>query len=232
MNDAPPAETLVWDLPLRLFHWILALVLVACWATREMGSRWMEVHMWLGYAAGALVIFRCIWGFAGPRHARFGSFVTRPGAVLAYLRAWLAGNPPGYAGHNPAGGWSVLLMLGLVAAQVATGMVNADDTIYAGPWHYEVPGRIADIAGWLHNDLFYALAGLAGVHVMAVLAYRWRPGIDLVRPMITGRKRTRDAGIGGSRPLRAALALLAAIALMALAVVLAPAPDLADLGIY
>jgi len=232
MNDAPSSETLVWDLPLRLFHWTLALVLVACWATQEMGSRWMQVHMWLGYAAGALVIFRCLWGFAGPRHARFGSFLAGPRAVVAYLRAWLGGAPPHFAGHNPAGGWSVLAMLALVAGQVATGMMNSDDTFHAGPWHYEVPGRIADAAGRLHHDLFYGLAILAGVHIVAVLAYRWRPGVDLVRPMITGRKRTDDPGIDGSRPLRALLALLAAAALIVLAVVLAPAPDLADLGIY
>lgn len=232
MNNAPSAETLVWDLPLRLFHWILALVLVACWATQEMGSRWMPVHMWLGYAAGALVIFRCIWGFAGPRHARFGSFVAGPVAVLAYLRAWLGGTPPEHTGHNPAGGWSVLAMLALVAGQVATGMLNSDDTFYAGPWHYEVPGRIADAAGRLHHDLFYGLAILAGAHVAAVLAYRWRPGVDLVRPMITGRKRIEGPGIEDSRSLRAVLAVLVAVALMTLAVALAPAPDPADLGIY
>jgi len=232
MNSKPETETLVWDLPLRLFHWTLALLLVACWATQEFGSRWMQVHLWLGYAVGALVVFRLLWGFVGPRHARFASFVARPAAVGAYLRGWLGGAPRAFAGHNPAGGWSVLAMLALVAAQVATGMMNSDDAIYAGPWHYEVPARIADAAGALHHDLFYALAALAGIHVAAVLAYRWRPGVDLVMPMITGRKRTAEPGIDGSRPWRALLAALAAAALIALAVGLAPAPDPADLGFY
>ena len=192
-------EQLVWDLPLRVFHWALVLVLAACWATQELGTAWMTLHLWLGYAAGVLLIFRLIWGFVGPSHARFTSFLAGPGSVVTYLSAWLRGRPPESVGHNPAGGWSVVLMLMLVAGQVATGMMNSDDAIYAGPWHYEVPSAVAGTAGALHHDLFWALVVVAALHVAAVLGYLWRPGVDLVRPMITGRKRIARGGIDCSR---------------------------------
>ena len=234
MNDRPRhgGEPLVWDLPLRIFHWGLVVLLAAAWVTQAAGTAWMRLHLWTGYALAVLVVFRVAWGFVGPRHARFGQFVAGPAAVARYVSAWLAGRPPEAAGHNPAGGWSVLLMLGLVLGQVATGMLNSDDALYAGPWHYAVPERLADAAHELHDDLFDVLLAVAAVHVAAVLAYRWRLGVDLVTPMVTGRRRGPGPGIAGSRLLRAALVLLGAIACVAAVVGLAPPPDPADLGIY
>lgn len=225
-------EQLVWDLPVRIFHWALALVLAACWATQELGTAWMTLHLWLGYTAGVLVVFRLIWGFVGPRHARFASFLSTPRAVVAYLTAWLRGTPPEAVGHNPAGGWGVLLMLALVAGQFATGMANSDDAAYAGPWHYAVPPAVAGTANALHHDFFWALVVVVVIHVAAVLSYLWRPGIDPIGPMFTGRKRIAEGAIDGSRILRATVALVVAVAVVAGLVLLAPAPDPADLGIF
>ena len=88
------AMTTIWDLPLRLFHWLLAFTLVGSYVTHELGTAWLEWHMRLGYTALGLVLFRLAWGFAGSRHARFASFLTGPGPAIGYARRWLAGRPP------------------------------------------------------------------------------------------------------------------------------------------
>ncbi|MEJ2514991.1 MAG: cytochrome b/b6 domain-containing protein [Gammaproteobacteria bacterium] len=234
--SSSPSETstgaLVWDLPVRIFHWSLAVLVPACWVTQEMGSRWMTLHMWLGYAVGALILFRLAWGFLGTRHARFGDFLAGPTRVFAYFREWMSGRGPTAIGHDPAGGWWIVLLLALLAGQVATGMLNSDGALHAGPWHYAVPEDVADAAAAWHSDIFNLLILAVTVHVAAVLAHLARPGIDLVTPMFTGRKPWANAGIPGSRTPRAMLILVAAAAGIALLVWLAPAPDPADFGIY
>lgn len=221
---------LVWDLPVRLFHWLLVLLFGAAWLTAEMG--WMDWHFYAGYGIATLLIFRLAWGFVGPRHARFGSFLAGPGRVWGYLRAWLAGTATEPAGHTPPGGWMILLLLALLGAQVATGMVNSHDGMDAGPWYWGASRELRALGEQWHGRLFDALLVLAAVHVTAVLLYRLRPGVDLVGPMFTGRKRTAEPGIPGSRlPLAALLLALAATATW-LIVRAAPAPTLADLGIF
>lgn len=230
--DGPRPAPLVWDLPLRLFHWLLVVLFAACWVTQELGSRWMSLHMWLGYCVGALLVFRLAWGFVGPRHARFADFLAGPRRVVRYVTGWLRGTSAAHTGHDPAGGWWVVLMLGLLAVQVATGMLNSDDALHAGPWHYAVPDDLARAAGALHGDIFDVLVATVCIHVTAVLAHLVRPGIDLVTPMFTGRKAWASSGIGDSRLVRAVLAIALGAGLIALLVVLAPPPDPADLGFY
>jgi len=225
-----PAAALVWDLPLRLFHWLLVLALAGSWITHELGVKTMDWHMRLGYLVIGLIVFRLLWGFAGPRHARFGDFLRGPGAVVAYLRDWLAGRAQVSAGHNPLGGWSVLAMLTVVAVQAVTGLFNTDDVMTSGPWRGAVSDDLADTMSWLHAANFNVLLALAGLHVAAILAYWFRLRIDLVTAMITGRKRGAEpaAGIAGHRLLLAlVLAALAAGAVW-LAVDLAPEPAAAD----
>jgi cytochrome b len=225
---APPK--LVWDLPTRLFHWLLVAALATAWLSAELGA--MDLHHWTGYTIAALLLFRVAWGLAGPRYARFGSFLAGPRRVLVYLRDWSRGTAPDAAGHTPAGGWMILLMLALLGAQVATGMLNSHDGLDAGPWYWAASTSLRDFANTWHARLFDALLVLAAVHVLAVLAYRLRPGVDLIVPMVTGRKPTAEPGIPGSRlPLAAALLLAAALAVW-LIVRAAPGPSLADLGIY
>lgn len=224
------AKKLVWDLPLRLFHWLLVLLLAASWLTAELGLT--DWHFYSGYAVATLVLFRLAWGLAGPRYARFGEFVAGPRRVASYLRNWARGEGIEPAGHTPPGGWMILLLLALLAAQVATGMVNSHDGADAGPWYWGAPAALRDFGAAWHGRLFDLLLALAALHVAAVLLYLWRPGIDLVSPMFTGRKPTGAPAIASSRLWLAAVLLLAAAAAVWLIVAAAPPPSLADLGIY
>jgi cytochrome b len=223
-------EKLVWDLPLRLFHWLLVLLLATSWLTAELGLT--DLHFYSGYAIATLLLFRLAWGVVGPRYARFTGFVAGPLRVARYLRGWAAGTGAEPAGHTPPGGWMILLLLALLAAQVATGMVNSHDGADAGPWYWAASRAVRDLGATWHARLFDLLLVFSALHVLAVLAYRLRPGLDLVGPMFTGRKRTAEPAIAGSRlPLAAAL-LLAAAAIVWLIVDAAPPPSMADLGIF
>lgn len=223
-------KRLVWDLPLRLFHWLLVLLLGASWLTAELGR--MSLHFYAGYALATLLLFRVAWGLAGPRYARFSGFVAGPRKVWRYLRGWLGGSASEPAGHTPPGGWMILALLALLVVQVASGMLNSHDGLDAGPWYWAAGDSLRELAEAVHATAFDLLLGLSAVHVAAVLLYRLRPGVDLVGPMFTGRKRTAEPPIAGSRlPLAVAL-LVAAAAAVWLIVSSAPPPSMADLGLY
>lgn len=223
-------EKLIWDLPVRLFHWLLVLLLAASWLTAELGRT--DLHFYSGYAVATLLLFRLAWGVVGPRYARFGSFVAGPRRVARYLRGWAGRAATEPAGHTPPGGWMILLLLALLAAQVATGMVNSHDGADAGPWYWAASRPVRDLGAAWHTRLFDLLLALSAVHVLAVLLYRLRPGIDLVGPMFTGRKRTAEPAIAGSRLGLAAALLLAAAVVVWWIVDSAPPPSMADLGIF
>lgn len=182
-----PAATPIWDLPTRLFHWSLFPLLVTAWISAEEG--YMDVHEWCGYTAIVLVAFRILWGFAGSTHARFANFLRGPGAVMHYFRT---GDWSG-EGHNPAGGWSVMLMLALLLSQGVSGLFNEDDISFSGPLSH-VAGELTDSIHEWHEWNFNLLLALVGVHIAAVLLYL-RRGKNLVRPMITGG----SSAAGGSR---------------------------------
>lgn len=112
----------VWDIFIRLFHWILAASILFAWWSVEQGGNWMDWHMRAGYLVLALILFRLIWGFIGTSHARFADFVRSPGATLNYTRALLGRREPHYSGHNPLGGWMVVILLLLCLVQAGTGL--------------------------------------------------------------------------------------------------------------
>lgn len=182
------SRILVWDLPTRLFHWLLVGALAGSWLTHEMGLEWTELHMWSGYAALGLVIFRVMWGFVGPAHARFTSFLASPSRTRNYARHWLAGDPPRYTGHNPLGGWAIVVMLALVLVQAVSGLFNSDDIMYAGPWQGSVSKETAELMSEIHAVNFNILLLFVALHLAAIGSYwvRWR--VDLLRPMFNGRK--------------------------------------------
>lgn len=203
-------ETKVWDLPTRLFHWALALTLVGSFLTVRAHD--MRLHALCGYTALTLVLFRILWGLIGSESARFASFLRGPGAALAHLRALLARRPDHETTHNALGGWAVLLMLGLVLAQGATGLFANDDVLFNGPLFPLVGKDVSDrLTGW-HYRISDALLIVVIVHVVAVLAYRLA-GHRLIEAMVTGAKRlpagVRPPRLTGSVPAAAALAVAA-----------------------
>lgn len=174
----------VWDLPLRLFHWTLALLVIGQVATATIGGNAMEYHALGGYAILALILFRIVWGFVGGTHARFADFVRGPAMVMNYLR----GRTGPFAGHNPLGGWSVVAMLASLLVQAVTGLFSNDDVMMEGPLARRVSGRFSEIATSIHDVNGWVLVGLVLLHVLAVLFYLAVRRQNLVLPMISGRK--------------------------------------------
>ena len=183
---------LVWDWPTRVVHWLLALGFAGSWLTAELGFEWTEVHFYLGYTTLGLVSFRLVWGFIGPRHARFAHFVRSPATVLRYLR----GEHPAGVGHNPLGALAVIALLLCMGLQAGTGLFISDDIFYAGPYNGAVSGATAGWLAGIHDTNFHVLQALVALHLCAIAFYTLR-GHGLITPMITGSSRF-TAGAAGS----------------------------------
>ena len=179
----------VWDLPVRLFHWALVLLFAFMFFSGKSGSDWMEWHMRSGYAILALLLFRILWGFAGSTHARFLSFLAGPSACIQCLKHLLARKPWPYAGHNPLGGWMVLVLLLLLLFQAGSGLFANDDLLSEGPLAALVSKATSDQLSTLHTWNFNLLLLLAGVHVVAVLYHAGFMKENLIGAMFTGIKR-------------------------------------------
>lgn len=177
---AGPREVAVWDPLVRVFHWSLVLSFAVAWLSAE-EVRWL--HVWAGYAAGGLIAFRLLWGLVGPRHARFARFVRRPAAVRRYLGDLLRGRETRHLGHNPAGGAMILALLASMAGLCLTGWLGTTDAFWGVDW---VEG--------LHEALANLLLVLVGLHLGGVLLASLRHRENLVRAMVTGRKRAAEPG--------------------------------------
>jgi cytochrome b len=181
-------KRLVWDLPLRLFHWLLVLSMIASWVTAELGFDWMQIHMYLGYWTIGLLTFRIIWGFIGPRHARFASFLTGPTGLWRYTKGLAAGTMIQTAGHNPLGGISVIVMLALVGFQAATGLFATDDIVWTGPYNSAVSGATADKLTSLHHLNFNIILAAVSLHITAIVLYFLVKKQNLIAAMVHGKK--------------------------------------------
>lgn len=197
-SDPRTPEVLVWDAPVRVFHWLLAISFAGAFVTAE-SERWRLVHVSLGYTVAGLIAFRLLWGLVGTRHARFAAFVRGPAAVGRYLRSLGSGHPDSGVGHNPAGGWAILGLLGLGLATALTGWLTYQD----------LAGGALEEA---HEVLAHAMLLLVGVHVAGVAVSSWLHRRNLVRGMVTGRQ-PGDASQAIARPWRAVGALLLAAVL-------------------
>ncbi|MFT4194113.1 cytochrome b/b6 domain-containing protein [Ottowia sp.] len=176
----------IWDLPTRLFHWLLAACVIALVVTAKLGGEAMNWHLRLGYAVFGLLVFRLLWGVVGGRWSRFASFVPTPGRLARYLggRAGAADT----AGHNPLGALSVLAMLAVLGLQVTTGLMADDEIAFAGPLTPLVSGEVVGQATRWHKSWGqYLVIGLAVLHVLAIAWYLVRRQ-NLVKPMVTGDK--------------------------------------------
>lgn len=173
----------VWDLPTRLFHWLLVALVGFSWWSAENDE--IDLHIWSGLAILSLLIFRLLWGVVGSSTARFASFIRGPQAILAYFKDMKGWRP---IGHSPLGALSVLALLGVLLAQVGLGLFAIDDDgLYEGPLAYLISLDAAEDVANLHEDLFEAIKILVGLHIAAILFYRLVLGKRLVGPMITGR---------------------------------------------
>jgi cytochrome b len=181
----------VWDLPIRLFHWLIVLLLGFSWLSAENG--WMELHMLSGYTILSLLLFRLVWGVVGSDTARFRFFLKSPLAGLRHLMHLHRREPDTEIGHNAAGGWMVLVMLGLMLAQVSTGLFSNDDISVEGPLVHLVTKATSDWATHWHHRLFDLLQIVVCLHVLVIIIYAVVKRHNLVTPMFTGKKRMPGA---------------------------------------
>jgi cytochrome b len=172
--DTSKSRILVWDAPVRVFHWLLVFSFAGAYLTSE-SERWRLVHVTLGYTMAGLLAFRLVWGIVGTRHARFASFVRGPTAVLAYLRSLLSGAPAHFTGHNPAGAVAIVLMLCAGAVIAATGWATYNEM--GGDWLSE-----------LHEGAANAMLAVVVVHVAGVIVASRLHRENLARSMVTGSK--------------------------------------------
>jgi cytochrome b len=182
-SDPSRTRVRVWDVPIRLVHWLLVLSVAGAWWTAETGR--MDWHQYFGYALLALVSFRVYWGFLGSSTARFSQFMRGPRGIVSYLKGRRAHVP----GHNPLGALSVVALLALLLTQVVLGLFTVDvDGIESGPLSTYVSfdaGRLA--ADW-HDKLFDVLLWLIGLHIAAVLYYLLIRKENLIGPMLSGKR--------------------------------------------
>jgi cytochrome b len=200
MTDYKSQTIRVWDLPVRLFHWVLAVLMAVSYFSARAGGDWMELHFWSGYAILTLLLFRIAWGFLGSTTARFSHFVRGPAAALRHLRELLRGRPH-EVGHNPLGALMVLALLVAVLLQAATGLFSADTDmgLVNGPLALKVADAWVDRATAFHKFWIDVILILVAVHVLAVLLYFvWRRQ-NLTGAMFTGRKK-RDDVVPADKP--------------------------------
>jgi cytochrome b len=179
------AEVRVWDPFVRVFHWTLVVAFTVAYLMEEP----LIVHVWAGYVVGGLLLARVVWGFIGPTHARFADFVYRPSTAFSYVRELLLSRGARYLGHSPGGGYMVLLLLVFLAATVVTGLVVYGGEEQAGP----LAGLFTEATGESVEDWHEVLANitlaLIFVHVAAVVLASFAHRENLVRAMVSGRKR-------------------------------------------
>lgn len=190
-------KILVWDLPTRTFHGLLALSFVGAFITDD-SERYRDIHLLLGYILLALIGFRLIWGVVGTRYARFNSFWFKPSAIAGYVRSMFQGKPQHYIGHNPAGSIAIFLLLGLGLLCGLSGLAITNET--GGEWLEELHELSANAM------LAVVLAHIAGVFVSSFLHRE-----NLARAMITGTKSGEPAEGIQRRHAWLALLLLAAV---------------------
>ena len=211
-------EVPVWDWPVRVVHWAIALLVAALVATGLIGDDMLVWHMRFGATLLALVVFRVLWGFVGSQNARFASFVRGPGAVVAYARSLLTPPHQIHATHNPLGGWMVVALLLALLFQAGTGLFTNDDILADGPLVKHISKDLSDSISSLHRRGWWAVAGLAGLHIVAVLSYFLVLDDNLIYPMVSGEKvlprRVADPAAAAASTTRAVVLLAACGAAM------------------
>ena len=206
----------VWDVPTRIFHWALAVLVVFSFTTGTIGGGWMEWHLKSGYAILALLIFRLAWGAVGSQTARFASFLRGPSAAWKYARELFATGHLAVIGHNPLGGWMVVMLIAVLLLQAATGLFADDEIATQGPLAVMVSNALVSRMSAIHAYNSWVIVGAVAVHVLAIALYRWRFKVDLTSPMLHGWKSVppdmRRPDLSQTSPALALIALACAAA--------------------
>lgn len=220
----PPKSHPIWDLPSRLSHWAIAVLFVVQFAGGQYDLFSTAVHLWLGYALLAVVLFRILWGFAGSDSARFSRFLRGPGSVARYLARLPGGAPTHSPGHNPIGGWSALLMLVLLLLQSFTGLFVETWDELRGPLAERVGRDTAMLMTDLHATLHWPLLVIVIIHILAVLYYRLRKHEDRIGPIFgSGRiELPHPPGLRFAGPGRALAVLAVSVSAVAAIVIFGP----------
>ncbi len=178
----------LWDIPTRLTHGLLIAALILAWWSAE--TQRPDLHQWAGYSILVLVLARIVWGFIGSTPSLFSTFLKSPQNVWRYLFDRTQNKPSiehaRVTGHNPAGGWSVLVLLVLLFVQSVTGLFNSDDILFNGPFYHLLESDWQDRAGVIHDYAFDVLIAFIALHIVAVFFHYWR-GRNLLLPMLRGK---------------------------------------------
>lgn len=223
----------IWDLPTRVFHWLLVSSFVAAYVTNWLGISYFVYHLWAGYCVVILLVFRILWGIVGTHHARFVNFVRHPIESVRYAFHLTKGKARSYPGHNPLGALMVLTLLLVLLLQAVTGLFANDEIFNTGPLYGYVSHELSLQLTVIHKELFYWIVGAVVIHVGAVLFYVFVKRENLIKAMVTGKKPVRgldEAKAIDSSRVWLALALIVIIsAVLAWIIVAAPEASL-DLG--
>ena len=200
MSNLNDSRIRVWDLPVRLFHWALVILIATSYFSGRAGGDWMKLHFWSGYAILTLLLFRIAWGFVGSTTARFSHFVKGPSAALRHLAELAGADRPREAGHNPLGGAMVVVLIFAVLAQVIAGLFAADTDMGTvnGPLANLIADKSVDRLTSFHKFWVNVLLILVGVHVLAALVYLVWKRQNLIAAMIHGHKRIDDVVAPGT----------------------------------
>jgi len=188
MTDTNHRKVKTWDLPTRLWHWTLVGLIVFLWYSAEVADDLVKWHMLAGRTVLALLVFRIIWGLVGSDTARFSHFLRSPRLALAELKGLMNGNMKRHIGHNPAGGWSVVLLLLLLAMQVGAGLFVSDGYLWEGPFAHMVSSGTQDFMMEVHEIGFNLILAAVAMHILAIVIHSLR-GDHLVGAMVTGHKK-------------------------------------------
>jgi cytochrome b len=190
LSMADDKKVRIWDLPVRLFHWTLVVLLVVSYCSGQAGGDWMKLHFFSGCTILILLLFRIIWGFVGSTTARFSHFVTGPGAWFVYLKSFVTGRKTYDVGHNPVGGIMVVVLIFAVLAQAVAGLFSADTDMGTvnGPLANTIPDKWVDRATAFHEFWVNVIIGLAVLHILAAVTYLVLKRQNLIGAMFTGRK--------------------------------------------
>jgi len=181
---------LIWDLPLRIFHWTLVGTIAAAWYTSDQDNGLIDYHLICGYVALGLILFRIVWGFLGTRHSQFKHFIPTPTQLNNYVKKGNTAKDP--AGHNPLGSLMVVFMLSIILLQSISGLFMNDDIFTSGPYYGAIDENIEAILIFIHRNSFDVILGAIALHVIAIVCYKKFKGKSLVLPMITGKKSADD----------------------------------------